>query len=104
MAKLDDKIEIESFTSPGQKKNVDRAKYQAMREALLSVLPAQEPGFTYDEMKAALLPLLPQGMWPGGEKVGWWLMAVQLDLEAKGLIHRIVVKPLRFVKSMSDVC
>ncbi len=99
MSKQDDKIEIESFTSPGHKQNVDREKYEAMRKALLSVLPNEEPGFTYNEMKAALLPDLPEHLWPGGEKVGWWLMAVQLDLEARVVIRRILTKPLRFVKN-----
>jgi hypothetical protein len=99
MSKHDDKIEIESFTSPGYKQNVDREKYEAMREALLLVLPDEEPGFTYNEMKAALLPNLPERLWPSGEKVGWWLMAVHLDLEAKNVMRRIITKPLRFVKT-----
>ena len=35
MAKNDDRIEIENFTSPGHVTRVDRAKYEAMRKALL---------------------------------------------------------------------
>ena len=90
-----DKIEIENVNSPGRIERVDRAKYEAMREALLSVLPKTSPGLTVAEAKAELLPLLPQALFPQGAKAGWWLKAVQLDLEAKGVIQRENTKPLR---------
>ena len=32
---------------------------------------------------------------PDGAKAGWWTKAVQLDLEAKGIIRREKVTPLR---------
>lgn len=40
----DDKIEIENVTSPGRTEPVNRAKYEAMRDALLAVLPDTGPG------------------------------------------------------------
>jgi|SRR5947207_10969544 hypothetical protein len=88
MTKQDDKITIESVTSTSFRQHVDRAKYAAMREALLAVLPSEPPGIAVPEAKAALLPLLPNDLFPGGEKAGWWLKAVQLDLEAKKVIKR----------------
>jgi hypothetical protein len=90
-----EKIEIESVTSPGRTERVDRAKYEAMRNALLSILPAEAPGVTVAEAKAALLPRLDPGLFPGGDKAGWWLKAVQLDLEAKGVIARAKGSPVR---------
>lgn len=33
-----------------------------------------------------MLAHLPESLFPGGAKAGWWTKAVQLDLEAKGLI------------------
>lgn len=90
------KIEIENFTTPGRVVNVDRAKFVAMRDALVSVLPASAPGITTAEAKEQLLPLLPQGLFPGGAKAGWWQKAAQLDVEAKGLVMRQATKPLRF--------
>ena len=90
-----EKIEIENVNTPGRTERVDRAKYQAMRDALLSVLPKSSPGFTVAEAKAALLPRLPAALFPGGAKAGWWLKAVQLDLEAKGVVQRETTKPLR---------
>lgn len=95
MTGKDDKIEIENFTSPGRTYRVDRAKYDAMRDALLAVLPADAPGLTVAEAKAKLLPLLPDDLFPGGKKAGWWLKAAQLDLEAKGRIVRAPGSPVR---------
>lgn len=91
----DTRIEIESATSPGRTARVDRAKYEAMRRALLAVLPRSSPGLTVAEARAKLLPLLPQEHFPGGDKAGWWLKAAQLDLEAKGVIQREATRPLR---------
>lgn len=98
MSVHDDKIEIENFTSPNWRGRVDRAKYEAMRDALLAVLPNAPPGLTVADAKAALLPQLPPALFPGGEKAGWWLKAAQLDLEAKGIIMRTCTSPLRFYR------
>jgi hypothetical protein len=91
----DDKITIENIDTPGRVERVDRAKYLAMKEALISVLPRTAPGMTGAEVKIAILPLLPQALFPEGAKAGWWLKATQLDLEAKGLIQRENTNPLR---------
>lgn len=93
-----DRIEIENVISPHHKQKVDRTKYTAMRKALLAVLPESPPGLTVAEAKDALLPELPKDLWPGGAKAGWWLKAVQLDLEAKGVIGRAVTKPVRLFR------
>ncbi len=95
MAPETEKIEIENFTSPGHVYRVDRVKYEAMREALLAVLPPAALGLTVAEAKERLLPLLPQELFPEGAKAGWWLKAAQHDLEAKGTIEREASKPLR---------
>ena len=99
MSDADDRIEIESITSPHHVQRVNRAKYMAMREALLPVLPDAPPGITVAEAKAALMEHLSPDLFPGGEKVGWWLKAVQLDLEAKGVIARGTAKPVRLYRS-----
>ena len=39
-----EKITIENVASPGHIYRVDRAKYEAMREALMAILPAEPPG------------------------------------------------------------
>jgi hypothetical protein len=103
MSDRDDKISIENINSPGRTERVDRAKYMAMREALIAALPTDRPGLSVAEAKEALLPHLPNDLFPGGAKAGWWLKAVQLDLEAKGLIRRAPGKPLRLFKSANPV-
>jgi hypothetical protein len=94
-----EKITIESVTSPGRTERVDRAKYMAMREALIAILPEHAPGITVAEAREALLPHLSASLFPGGAKAGWWLKAVQLDLEAKGVIGRGSTKPVRLFRS-----
>ena len=92
---MSDKVEVENPNSPGRTTRVDAAKYGAMKTALLAVLPATAPGPTVAAAKTALLPLLPQDLFPGGDKAGWWLKCVQLDLEAKGVIARAAGAPVR---------
>ncbi len=91
----DDRIEVENVNSPGRTTRLDRMKYEAMRKALLAVLPTEAPGLKVAEAKAALLPHLDQDLFPEGAKAGWWLKAVQLDLEAKGVIARAEGSPVR---------
>jgi len=94
----DDKIEIENVNKPGKSERVDRAKYLAMRKALLAALPDEAPGLTVPDAKEALLPLLPDELFPEGATAGWWLKAVQLDLEAKGVIRRAPRKPVHLYR------
>ena len=98
MADQDDRIEVISVTSPGHVVRLDRAKFEAMRDALLAVLPAEAPGLTVAAAKEKLLPLLPQDRFPGGEKAGWWLKAVQLDQEARGIVVRAPGSPVRLYR------
>ena len=99
MPEADDKMVIENAVSPGHTYRVDRTKYMAMREALMAALPADPPGLTVAEAKAALLPHLSERLFPGGAKAGWWLKAVQLDLEAKGVIARAPSRPVRLFRA-----
>ncbi|GAO80406.1 MULTISPECIES: hypothetical protein [unclassified Sphingopyxis] len=95
MSKSLERVEMLNFTSPGHVVRVEKAKYDAMKDALLAAVPSAQPGLTVAEVKARVLPLLPEDLFPGGAKAGWWLKGVQLDLEARGLIARENVKPLR---------
>ncbi len=90
-----EKVAIENPNSPGRVTRVDGDKYHAMKKAMLAVLPKTAPGLTVRDLKERLLPLLPESLFPGGAKSGWWLKAVQLDLEAKTVIMREDTKPLR---------
>ncbi|HEV7734671.1 MAG TPA: hypothetical protein VGR62_21035 [Candidatus Binatia bacterium] len=63
---------------------------------MLKALPRRSPGLEYGALKAAVLPLLPEDVFPDGARAGWWIKLVQLDLEAKGVIAREKVRPLRW--------
>lgn len=92
----DDKITVENVNTPGRTSRVNAAKYGAMKEVLLRVLPNKKPGLTQQEMIDAVLPHLPQDLFPGGATAGWWVKTVQLDLEARGKVVRERSKPLRW--------
>ena len=90
----DDRIVVENVNHPGQKRNVDAAKYGVAKAALLKTLPKSEPGFTQSEMIDAVRKALPSGEMRA--KAGWWTKTVHLDLEAKGVVVRDGKKPLRW--------
>jgi hypothetical protein len=92
------KIEIENVNQPGQVTRVDSGKYEAMKGALLEVLPTASPGLTAAEMLEGVIAYLPDDLFPQGAKAGWWMKGVQLDLEAKSVIVREPTKPLRWRK------
>ena len=98
--KPDGRIEIENVGQPGKLYRVDGAKYAAMRESVLAVLPAEAPGMTVEAVIAAVKPRLPADLFPGGDKAGWWVKAVQLDLEAKQVIAR-TPSPVRLYRRTS---
>lgn len=81
--------------SPGKTYRVDAVKFAAMKAAVLDVLPAAPPGMTPAELIAAVRPGLPQDLFPGGDTAGWWVKAVQLDLEAKAILKRAPKPPVR---------
>lgn len=66
------RVTVENVNHPGSGSTVDAGMYQAMRAAVLTVLPAQAPGLTQAEMLDALVPQLPVDLFPGGAKAGWW--------------------------------
>jgi hypothetical protein len=54
----DEKILIENVMSPHHTERVNKAKYMAMRHALLAALPEQAPGLTVAEANIAIIPHL----------------------------------------------
>ena len=89
-------VTVENINVPGFRVRLDAAKYQAMKEAILGVLPRKPPGHTQAEIRQAVLAHLPDDLFPGGATAAWWAKMVQLDLEAKGVVDREATKPLRW--------
>lgn len=90
------KVELENVNHPGKVKFVDANMYLAMRQAMLKALSKAAPGLREAELRGRVLPHLPEELFPGGAKAGWWTKAVQLDLEAKGIVQREKITPLRW--------
>jgi hypothetical protein len=88
-------VEVENVNHPGRVKPVDAAMYQAMKRAFLKILPRTSPGLTLAQVRERIVAHLPEEVFPGGARAGWWAKTVQLDLEAKGTIAREKTKPLR---------
>lgn len=66
-----------------------------MRKAFVKILPAKAPGLSAPEIVEKVKPHLPEALFPGGATAGWWVAAVQLDLEAKAIIKRADGRPVR---------
>lgn len=93
-----DKIDVENVNTPGKSTRVDAAKYKAMHDAMLGVLPSEAPGMKVADVIDAVKPKLPDDLYPGGKTSGWWVKCVQLDLEAKKVIARADKPPVRLYK------
>ena len=67
--------------------------YAATKRAVLKVISKRSPGLTVAALEEAVLAHLPEDLFPGGAKAGWWTKTVQLDLEAKGILTREKTTP-----------
>ncbi len=85
-------IAVANPNTPGKTTQVDAAKYDDMRAALLAVV--SDTPLTAAQIKAAVLPHLSQALFPAGKTAGWWLKCVQLDLEVKQVLQRHPTRPL----------
>ena len=96
MSGNDEMIVVENVNHPGKTNRVNAEMYNAMKAAMLEVLPDEAPGLNQTQVREAVKAHLPAELFPGGQKVGWWTKTVQLDLEAKGDLVREDSKPLRW--------
>jgi hypothetical protein len=95
-------IEVENVLHPGNIRRVQADKYEAMKQAYLKILPSTPPGLTGAQIIERVVEHLPEDLFPGGAKAGWWAAAVQLDLEAKGVIKRGGASPVRLYRLQPD--
>jgi hypothetical protein len=97
-------VEVRNVNVPDHVSRVDAEKYEATKAAMFEILPRSKPGLTQDEVREQIVAYLPDALFPGGAKAGWWAKTVQLDLEAKGVVLRENTKPLRWHrKSLPEV-
>ena len=82
------KIEVENVIRPG----IDLPRRCPQVPGHAARVPespvGQAAGLTVADILTRVTEHLPDDLFPGGAKAGWWAKAVQLDLEAKGLVKR----------------
>jgi len=92
-------VEVGSVNVPGYKARLNAEKYEAMRKALLQVVPRKPPGVTQREMFDGVRALASPILFPASTHM-WWAKSVQLDLEKKGVLARDArSKPLRWTRT-----
>lgn len=69
--------------------NIDRRLYDALRVAILAVVPVEGAGdpIPWSGLTRAVAPHLPTGLFEG-RSLGWYTISVKLDLEARGEVVR----------------
>ena len=68
--------------------NIERDKYDAMRKAILKVVPKNRTGIAFKDLTKLVKPHLPMDVFRNAS-IAWYTVTVKLDLEARGLIERI---------------
>lgn len=75
-------------------------KYDAVREAILKVVPKEEPGLPFKELSIRVEEALAPDSRSELGSIGWYTTTVKLDLEARGFIARIVgSRPQRLIRT-----
>lgn len=74
--------------------NIDRNKYELIRQAILASL-AQRGEISFGELPAAVEAGL-AGPFDGS--IAWYTVSVKLDLEARGLIERVAGRSPQVVR------
>jgi hypothetical protein len=76
-----------------------RWKYDAVRKAILEVVPKEEPGLPFKELSGQVRSSLPKQALADLGSVSWYTTTVKLDLEARGEIARVKgARPQRLVR------
>ncbi len=76
--------------------NIERPKYDEMKKALLEVIPKNERGVPFMELGDLVEEILDPEVYPGGKSILWYVTTVKQDLEARGLIEQVPkAKPQR---------
>ncbi|SEN05272.1 hypothetical protein SAMN04488003_108109 [Loktanella fryxellensis] len=91
------KVAVGNPNTPGKTTQVDAAKYEDMRAAMLAVTSSAP--LTAAQIKAGVLPHLSPDLFPAGQTAGWWLKCVQLDLEVKQILQRHPTTPLTWTQA-----
>ncbi len=83
MPKPTERVEVQSVNG-GAPNRIARDKYEAMKQAILQIVPKDEHGFPFKDLPAAVAPLLPSALFES-PSISWYTTSVKLDLERLGV-------------------
>lgn len=86
---LEQRIQLQHPDPSKDAPRIDQSKYEAVRDALLHVIPADPQGVPLDELAEQVAKSLPSDSLAALGSVSWYTLAVKFDLEARGLIERV---------------
>lgn len=85
------RVLCETPTPGKQPVTIPEWKYRAVAEALLAVVPEEEPGIPFQELPDAVADELASDIRQRLGSVAWHVTTVKLDLEVKGKVRRLQV-------------
>jgi hypothetical protein len=95
----DEKVVCETPT-PGKKPTrIHKWKYEAVRKAILKVVPTEEPGILFKELPQYLEGVLTDEELENLGSLMWYTTTVKLDMEAKGELIKLKGSPQRLIRS-----
>ena len=68
---------------------IDQAKYEAVRQAILAVVPKTGDGILFKDLPKEVAKRVPAEHFPKRGSASWYTTVVKLDLEARRLIERV---------------
>ena len=93
-----EKVVVETPTPGKQPTRIDRWKYDLVRDAILSVVPAGDNGIEFSELAQLVESHLSREDLERLGSVSWYTTTVKLDMEVKGEIERVPgSKPQRLI-------
>lgn len=92
----DEKAVVETPTPGKQPTRIDKWKYDLVRQAILSVIPAGEDGVAFNQLAKLVAAQIPADDLERLGSVSWYTTTIKLDMEVKGELERIPgAKPQR---------
>ncbi len=89
MAKQETTVMTKTVSKGKGGTRVSKTKYDAVRKALLAVVPKKKAGIAFKDLAKLVAPKLPKEMLPAKGSASWLTVVVKLDLEARGLLERV---------------
>ncbi len=84
-----ERIQLWNANTGREDVKIDRAKYEAVRRAILKAMPRKGSTISFKELPVAVEMALPDGQIPGGGSVMWYVTTVKLHMEYEGEIERV---------------